>query len=51
MAVETHLLQETLQRLVGDLAADLATGSHANEDLLDLLGELRAGERYPGNWG
>lgn len=45
----THLLQKTLQRLVRDLAADLAAGAHAHEDLLNLLRELGAGEGYPGN--
>lgn len=45
----THLLQKTLQRLVRDLAADLAAGAHAHEDLLNLLRELGAGKGYPGN--
>lgn len=45
----THLLQKTLQRLVRDLATDLAAGAHAHEDLLNLLRELGAGKGYPGN--
>lgn len=43
----THLLQQSLQRLIGDLATDLAAGSHADKDFLNLLSELRTSERYP----
>lgn len=50
LSSNTHLLEQSLQRLIGDFATDLAARSHAHEDLLNLRSELRAGERYPGDW-
>lgn len=51
MLAHTHLLEKTLKRLVGHLAADLPLLPHANEQVLDLRCELRARKGYPGDWG
>jgi hypothetical protein len=47
----THLLKQTLELLVRDLSADLALSTHAHQQLLDLVRELRAREGYPRHWG